>query len=328
LRKRKPDTWKVALVILATTLVINTSQIISEFDSNWQNTQYFLKGFTASSNSGSHLGRDTFHIFACQVQANSHAISAFGEDEPCNTIFHTPQGEKMDNYIYYFGMTMTILFSLVGYYLLFKYFFQEKDIRKKHFLGVVILFNLLSFVILIPIAKIIFVGYFINLFMIPLILLGLIIIEIEKRLAQKGKVLATGLVAILAILCLLRDAETARSYARGLENNARNSTLSEVESIYQYELANMSGIFPKAYLGGQNGLAERFFRPVNYFTSNHGIGTDLLKYDGLDEIPPESPIFYLKENEPGEIPVGQKVWDREIVSGKKFIGLTVLILKN
>ncbi|MFA6047660.1 MAG: glycosyltransferase family 39 protein [Parcubacteria group bacterium] len=327
-RKKTPDIWKISLVILAATLVLNTTQIMSEFDSHWKNTQYFLKGFTSSSGSGSHLGRDTFHIFACQIQANSHTISAFSSDDPCNIIFRDPQGTSAENYKYYFGITLSVIFSVIGYYLLFRYFFREKEIKKKRFLGIIILFNFLSFVILIPIAKIIFVGYFINLYMVPLVLLGLVILETEKIFGLWGKGLAAAVVVTLIILCLARDAKTAQNYMAGLENNSKNSTLSEVEHIYQYELANMSGIFPKAYLGGQNGLAERFFRPVNYFTKKRGIGTDLLKYDGLDEVPPESPVFYLRENESGEIPVGQKVWDREIITGKKFTGLTVLILKN
>lgn len=328
LYKKTPNIWKIFLVILVSTLILNTTQIISEFDSGGKNTKYFLKGFVSSSSSSSHLGRDTFHISACQMLANSHTISAFGNDDPCNVIFHEPQGTTAENYKYYLGMTLSIIFSLVGYYLLFRYFFREKDEKKKNFLGIIILFNFFSFVILIPIAKIIFVGYFINLYMIPLILLGLIIMELEKNLAQKGKVLSVSIVAILVVLCLARNISTAQSYMKGLENNEKNSTLSEVESIYQYIIANSSKVFPKSYLGGQHGLAERFFRPVNYFTAKHGIETALLKEDGLDEVAPEASVFYLQRNEPGKIPLGEKIWNREIIGGKKFTGLTVLILKN
>jgi 4-amino-4-deoxy-L-arabinose transferase-like glycosyltransferase len=327
-RKKTPDIWKIALIILLSTLVINTTQIISELDSGGKNTKYFLKGFLSSSGSGSHIGRDAFHISACQIIANAHTVSAYGNDDQCKAIFYTPQGTQIENYKYYFGMTLSILFSLIGYYFLFRYFFREEDTRKKHFLGVVILFNLLSFVILIPIAKIIFVGYFINLYMVPLVLLGLIFLETEKRWAQKGKILSIVAAIILIVICLNRNVETAQSYKSGLENNEKNSTLSEVESIYQYLLANSPKTFSEIHLGGQHGLAERFFRPINYFTKKHGTETALLKEDGLDEIEPENPIFYLKENEPGEIPIGQKVWNREIISGQKFTGLTVLILKN
>jgi len=327
-RKKTPTIWKIALIILLSTLAVNITQIISEFDSGGKNTKYFLKGFLNSSSSGSHFGRDTFHISACQIIANAHTISAYGNDDQCKAIFHTPQGTQIENYKYYFGMTLSVLFSLLGYYFLFRYFFREKDIRKKHFLGVVILFNLLSFVILIPIAKIIFVGYFINLYMVPLVLLGLIIWEMEKRWMKKGKILSIATVVILIVLCLNRNIETAQSYRNGLENNEKNSTLSEVESIYQYLLANSPKTFSKIHLGGQHGLAERFFRPVNYFTKKHGMETALLKEDGLDEVEPENPVFYLQKNEQGEIPVGEKVWNLEVIAGKKFTGLTVLILNN
>lgn len=328
LRKKTPNIWKIFLIILTLALALNTTQIISELDSGGKNTKYFIKGFTNSSSSSSHLGRATFHISACQILANSHTISAFGNDDPCKAVFYAPQGTQAENLKYYLGMALSVLFSLVGYYLLFRYFFQEKDQQKKNFLGIVILFNFFSFIILIPIAKIMFVGYFINLYMIPLVLLGLIILEMEKRFSSKGKGLAIAIITILIVLCLARDARTADSYRKGLENNSKNSTLSESEAISQFILKNSPKTSSKSHLGGQNGLAERFFRPVNYLTKKAGIETALLKKDGLDEIDPENRVFYLKENEPGEIPIGQKIWNLEVAAGKKLSGLTILLLKN
>lgn len=328
-RKKTPQIWKTAFIVLIFTLILNSTQIFSEIDSGGKNTSYFFRGFRSSQNSSSHFWRNVFHISACQIQANSHTISAFGDDVACNAVFYAPPDDmRMENYKYYTGICLSVIFSIVGYFLLFKYFRREKDLKKKHFLGIVILFNFLSFIILVPIAKIIFVGYFINLFVVPLVLLGLLFLEIEKLFPAPGKNVSAAILVVLIVLCFSRDLKTAESYMNGWENNERNSTLGEVESIYRYILADSTDGFSKVHLGGQHGLAERFFRPVDYFTRQKGIETALLKQDGLDEVALGSPVFYLGRNAPEDIPTGQKIWGREIIKGEKFSGLTVFKLKN
>jgi 4-amino-4-deoxy-L-arabinose transferase-like glycosyltransferase len=319
--------WKGLLAILLFSLILNASQIYSEFDSHGSNTKKFFKGFNESSSSKSNLGKEIFLISSCQIQANTHIISSFQDDINCKDVFRIPNTKTENKFLYYSGMIITILFSLMGYFLLWKRFRKEDDTKKKNFLGLVILFNFISFIILIPIANIIFVGYFINLFFIPLVLLGLMIEESRKRYGKIGIYIAALAVAFLIGSSLVRDGLAADRYAKGLENNFKNSTLGEVESISEYILSH-SEKNSEQYLAGQNGLAERFFRPVNYFTSESEVETNLLKPGDEKKVGQGNIFFYLKENIPEEINTSQKIWGHEIISGKKFSGLTVLILRN
>lgn len=328
LANRPKGIWRNLFVVLFFVLLLNVSQIMSEIDSHGQNTQYFIKGFQDSSNN--HFGRDIFQISACQVQANIHIISSFGNDDPCNVIFYIPRGQVLDNFLYYSGMALAIIFSFVGYFLLVGRFFREKESGKKNFLGLIILFNLISFVILVPIAPIMFVGYFINLFMVPLILFGLMIEKIKEKNPKAGIYFAVLGITFLIISSLGRDYLTAGRYFRGLENNEKNATLSEVESIAQYITSN-SKEGSKQYLAGDIGLAERFFRPVNYMTSKADIETALLKPGDEKRIERGNIFYYLKKNNSGNISNDEIVWGHETIKamfGKRFSGLTVLIVNN
>ena len=323
-KKKSIGIWKSILTIILFFLVLNTSQIISEFDSHGQNTRYFFKGFGASSSK--HLGKELFLISACQIEANTHMITSLQSDEACSTVF---QPSKDNNkYLFFIGMSLSVLFSLVGYFLLGKRFKEEKDIKKKNFLGLVIFFNLISFIILVPIANIIFVGYFINLFFIPLVLLGLMIEFIQNKYPKIGKDIGIVMITMFLASSLVINAKAADSYRKGLENNDKNSTLSEVESISKYILSTHPQQYSKQYLAGEAGLAERFFRPVNYFTKNSGVETNLLKAGDEKKVETENVIYYLKKNDSNEIAPRQTIWGHEIISGKKLSGLTILILKK
>lgn len=328
---RLPIIWKSLMVIAVFFLILNTAQIYSEFDSHGDNTKEFIKGFTKSSKEDTNLLKSTFLIASCQIQANTHIISSFQDDINCGSVFRTPQGKTVDKTIYYLGMVITVLFSAIGYFLLWKRFRKEENTKKKNFLGLAILFNLLTFIILIPIAKIIFVGYFINLFFIPLILLGLFIEEIQKKYDQLGTKIATLIIALLIVSSFVRIGLAADRYMKGLENNSKNSTLEEIELMRDYIFSSLNG-HSHFYFSGQNTpLTSRFFAPLEYFSKEAQIKPELVRLNSFrdDKNPDEkAPFFYIEENSVGKNEPGQMRSGHEIISSQKFSSQTILILKH
>ncbi|MFA5776852.1 MAG: glycosyltransferase family 39 protein [Parcubacteria group bacterium] len=323
--------WKSLLAVILFSLILNTSQIYSEIDSHGSNTKLFFKGFAKSSEKDSNLAKSVFLIASCQIQANTHIISSFQDDINCENVFRSPDPKTENQVLYYFGMAITILFSLIGYFLLWKRFRREKDAKKKNFLGLVILFNFLSFIILIPIANIIFVGYFINLFFIPLVLLGIFIEESQNKFGKIGVNIAILAVTLLIASSLVRDGFAADRYAKGLENNSKNSTLGEVELMRDYIFSSLNGYNHFYFSGHGNALTSRFFAPIEYFSKEAGIkieGTSLDSSRDDRKIDKNAPIFYIEENSVGNNKLGQIREGHVIISSQKFSSQTILILKH
>ncbi len=328
LRRKFIAIWKSLLIIFVVTLVLNGGQVYHEFQSYGKNSRIFLAGFQQSSGKSAY-GQGVFSIAACQIQANSHIISSFQEDDRCRDIFHASTGNGEDRWSYYLGMTLAVLFSAWGYFLLGRRFWQEKEMEKKNFLGLVILFNVVSLAILVPIADMIYVGYFINLFFIPFILLGLILEALQQKLGKIGLGVGIGVITVLLICSLDRDIRTAASYRAGLENNAENSTLGEVERMKDYIFATLDGQ-TKFYFSGQEELKGRFFYPIEYFARRSGVKiekVDLSPENGT-KLNSSTPIYYIEANGAGRIEPGQTRAGHQIISSKQFASQTILLLGN
>jgi len=327
-KKKVANIGKILLVFAAAFLILNTSQIYHELKSGGSNSNLFFKGLGSTSGK-SDYGKKIFLIASCQMQANTHIISSFQDDDKCSTIFHKPSGKVSNKARYYLGMSLMILFSLVGYFLLWNRFYKEKEVKKKNFLGLVILFNLISFAIMVPIASIIYVGYFINLFFIPFVLLGLMIEAIQTKYGKMGNKIAIVVVVFLIICSLYRDGLKAQSYMKGLENNSENSTLSEVELISQYVFSSSENS-SKVYFSGQDKLVGRFYYPIEYFARESRIKIEKISKESLGsgKINPGTLVFYIEENNLGKTDPGQMRDDLEIVSKKKFSSQTILILRR
>jgi 4-amino-4-deoxy-L-arabinose transferase-like glycosyltransferase len=328
---KSANLWKSFLAIILFSLILNTSQIYSEIDSHGKNTKLFFKGFMKSSEKDSNLAKSASLIAACQIQANTHIISSFQEDINCKSVFRSPDEKTESKSFYYLGMALTVLFSVIGYFLLWKRFLKEEDAKKKNFLGLVILFNFISFIILIPIADIIFVGYFINLFFIPLVLLGLFIEESQKRFGKTGINIAVLAVAFLIASSLVRDGLAADRYAKGLENNAKNSTLGEIELMRDYIFSNLNNYNHFYFSGDGNSLTSRFFAPIEYFSKESDIKIEGIRLESSREdkkTDKNAPIFYIEENSIKNNETGRMRDGHVIISGKKFSSQTILILKH
>lgn len=346
LKKKFANIGKGVLIIFAISLVLNASQIINEFNTGWSNSKSFLSGF--QQNSDSNLANSAFLISACQIQANFSIVSSLvspfqlendSKNINCENVFQLPRSSSPQNNLYYLIIIfLSVIFSLAGYFFLVSKFKKESDIKRKNFLGVILAFNIISFLILIPVAKVMQTGYFIILFFVPFILLGLLLDEINLGKYRPITAKLAPLLIILLIACsLAKDYSAAAAYSRGEENNSRSSTLGEIELMSQY-IVSASKNSPLIYFSGEKELFNRYYKPILYFTDRANIDNVLLDstlksvYDpgAKEKVKPNAgiPIFYIQKNTSKKYNPGQLIKGYEILSDQKFSSQTILLLKN
>jgi 4-amino-4-deoxy-L-arabinose transferase-like glycosyltransferase len=342
--QRRPNVWKYFFIILVFSLLLNTTQFISEFNSGWQNSQQFFKGFSNDSARGESKINNVLYISACQIHANSlmlSSISPFGADNTrstqCSKIFVFPSDKSVSENKYLIYMPLSILFSVAGYVFLILKLKNESDIRKRNFLGLVLLYNVVALVVFIPIAGMMYSGYLLILFVVPFVMLGVMLEMLIEKYGLPGKRAAILALALLVFLSLRSDyAEAARLYS-GLENNTSNSTLGEIERMSNYVLFT-SDKNSKVYISGKGKLALRFFKPLSYFIIENG-GSPIMLKSSLKSIDPLGspqggnvqagiPIYFVQSNKKGEKSSAQAIMGHSIVGSKKFSQQTIFKLNN
>jgi hypothetical protein len=179
--------------------------------------------------------------------------------------------------------------------------------------------------------------YFIILFFVPFVFLGLLFEEI--RMSKFNKVIYKAplvLSIILIAFALVKDYKAAAQYANGTENNSRNSTLGEIESMSKFIISN-SGDSTRVYFSGEKNLYSRYYKPLTYFVERSVDVTLLdssLKWiyvvGDREKIKPSAgiPIFYIQDNTTKKSTPGEITKNHEIIRGQKFSSQTILILNN
>lgn len=340
LKKRATGVLQSFFLVLVLSLSVNMTQIIYETNHNWANSKVFFSSLQSKNESKISFFEKVYLISACQLQANSYMISSVipaveiknnSDNATCNHILQQPKGGFFKNFSYYLNITASIVFFVCGYLLLLRKFKNEKELKTKNFIGLVILFQILSFIIFIPVAEMMHTGYFNILFPLPFVLLGLIFEFVLEKFPNSGKFVVVAVLLTLLSLSSLKLYELSQRYVKGEENNSRNVTLGEVERMSKYLLENSLGR-SEVYFSGQKDLVDRYYKTINYFAEEANLDMTFLKSEdiasGKVEIRKKVPIFYIQKNnheknDPGEIRQGRK-----IISSQVFSSQTILILEN
>jgi 4-amino-4-deoxy-L-arabinose transferase-like glycosyltransferase len=324
--RKIPGTWKKLLLLVVMALIMNAAQIYSETTSNWQNAKNFMAGFHEKSTKNKSVINSMRWVSACQIQANFHMLTSLQDNDTCDTILKAPSKKFAKNIPFYLKLILDALFSLIGYLFLISAFRKEDDVRKKNFLGLMLLLNLIAFGIFIIVAKFLVISYFVIILPIPFVLLGLMLKSISERRGYSGKFFAVSLVVACMVFGLTKDYQAARDYEKGMGNNSESTTLGDVESISRYLLYSSTG-YDKLYLTGSKEIVGRFNSPLQYFIQESG-KTMILSWQINNKIiEPGYPMFYIENNSKDIVP-GRKMGGREVISGEKFFQQTVQIIKN
>ncbi len=190
---RNKRVWKKIIIIVLMTLVLNIPQFVSEGRSNFANTKIFFKAFFfKSQRSGGTILKGLALDVACNAQANTHILSSLGNKDICDFLYDSQQLSTtyktpivLDRQPWsLFGKFVSLLFSVLGCGFLLYHFFKDSG-RKKYFSGLLILYGLLYFLIMIPIAPGSRMRYYLPIIFLPFVFLSFIFEFLIKKCSQK-----------------------------------------------------------------------------------------------------------------------------------------------
>jgi hypothetical protein len=176
--------------------------------------------------------------------------------------------------------------------MVFYRFFQEKEVRKKYFLGLTSLISILSFLVLFVVADSLVPRYFIHLFFIPFLFLG-IFIEYAKRYSKK--VYVSAIVLFFGFL-ISSNVFTIDSEAKAHFAKARSASqyvvLGEIEPMVDYMITNTSG--KEAYFTGNNDYFWNYYKPLMYISSQRGF--TLIRGEKINKVPAGVTLYAISRN--------------------------------
>jgi len=300
--------WKVWLKWLAViflALLLNGGLIKHEFAHNFKNTHYFFKN--AEDRSGSRAGSFVKTLaldVACHAQANTYILTTLGNKDNCNFLDKNVNFGNdrhhfkfLDDPVLAITILISLLFSSGGYFFLFKRFRNEKSLKKKYFLGLVILYSALFFVIMIPSIKDAPLRYFLPIFFLPYLFLGIMVEKINKKIMPKYSFFV---IASVFSIIVATNVVYLSSIAWQLENKTRSGSgdviLGELETMRDYIIAS-SAPQKEAYFLGDSHYIFRFYRPMQYLAAKDGF--KISRTGRVSRMKHGEPVFYIYKSFPG-----------------------------
>lgn len=278
---KKNRAWQFAPLILLVALIFNAPQIISEFQTGGKNLQAFTKGLENKSSRGGSLPYKFNLNSVCHIQTNSFMLLPIGNNNECDFIFARENFSK--NKLLLLHLIFAGIFSLGGYFLLFRYWRKEKNERKKIFLGLILLYSGTLFVILIPLAAEISLRFFLVLEFMPFLLLGFWLKFLGEKLpAHKSKIMTVMVVFLVSVnlLAVKKQFYYLEGKAREGVNGFEEITLGEVKFMAEFILKHSDGA-EKIYLDGKSSELFKIVKPIKYFATEAGLTVKEFKKDDL-----------------------------------------------
>jgi hypothetical protein len=282
---KNKDSWKKCVVVVLLAIILNAGMIIGEVKTDHVNTNNFIQAFTDKSGKGkSRLARDLELGVACFSQANVHMLTARGEQNNCNLINSNLYKKNLVSKIS--EAITSIAFILFGLWLLIYYFRREKGEKKKIFLGLLIFYSTLFFLIMTPVMNGATLRYYIHIFFLPYIFFGMAVQFIGEKIPKKYIFLKVFIFILIAVSNLFSIKEVVTELQA--KNRSRGDTviLGEIEPISDFIIAQS---LPQkdAYITGK--YAPSYSWPLKYLADKKGV--TLEQFGPKDKVPSGNPIF-------------------------------------
>lgn len=277
---QKNPAWKKVWVVVVVVVFLNIPQIANEFTSLEKNSRAFIVAFDTKASRDASLAEKLGLNAICHIQANSFIVSSIGNDNECdlmNIAKKIKQNKKaplktLKNIAVISNVILSILFSLGGLVLLIYYWKKEKNFEKKNFLGILLLYMTVLFVILIPLALEISMRFFLPLVFVPFVFIGLWIKFVREYFGEKH-VLIPSILVILLMTLNVYSLKNRADYLAGKNNNNEDFeeiTLSEVKFMAEF-IDSHSGDSKNIYLEGKVAELFKIIKPIKYFTDQQGL---------------------------------------------------------
>jgi 4-amino-4-deoxy-L-arabinose transferase-like glycosyltransferase len=311
---KNPKAWKKVLAVFLLAIFLNAPQIFSEIQSNFANTKIFLaSSFDKSSPDEGEFARDLNLNLACHAQANMHILSSMGDKYDCNFMSILSHGKKKIGYASsVLLVVLSIVFSIFAYGLLVFKIKTDGAVNKRYFLGLVLLFALLFFPLLMPAIDGASHRYFICVIFVPFVLLGLLL---EFALSFKQQIFKISAILMLALLFganLLSVSAEASQLSDLKRGNSGFAVLGQVEQMRNYMIQKADGK-KQVYLFGGSNYLPFYALAMQYVFAK----TDVAIIRGNDKADlADFPIFYVWRNSEGKAP--QMLDGRKVLEFKDF----------
>jgi len=266
----------------------------------------------------------------CHAQTNAHIISSLGNKTDCDYIStEAPEtGPIQKIFGYYINPTQSnwiiagLVFSLLGYGLLIYFYLAETDSGKKTFLGLICVYALFIFIIMIPIIGEAHLRYYLPVFFMPYIFVGIILEFIRKKLSWLFLPLTiASLVLVIWFNFGTIDSE-AKLYASNNHSQPQYVVLGELEQMRDYVIAQTNSS-QTVYLVADGKYMQNYFYPLQYVLGEKKVVLSR-EQKSLDDIPADVVKVSLDEYIYGR----KNIKGFPVIQSRKFGEIGVYILGN
>lgn len=303
--------WTKWIWILVIILILNYSQLISESKTNFNNSKTLINLMSSQiTETGDSKIKNFVEAAVCHVEANIIMISSYGNQDSFDFSYAKLFSAKAGKYLKIISKNKTetsimflgLIFSVFGYASLFYRFKNEKEKEKKYFLGIILLYSLISFFILMVVGGLLRPRYFIHTLFIPLIFVGFIITCLVKQFPNKKKWILFSIILFFAGINFITIASETKELFEQRRSEARYVVLGEAEMIIDY-IKSKSDNQKEISISGSPDYIWEFFNALHYIANKRGIS--LIQANHRNEFPEEKPIFY----------IARKIKDNSSISG-------------
>lgn len=336
----KAKIWRQVAVIFLIAFVLNINQLISETKHNFFNTRKLLELSAGASKSGE-VSNNIALDAVCHAQANFHIISSFGNKLDCDFLDITTRYLKQRRIINtnnseilynpnkqvssktFIVIVISIVFSLLGYSASIYSYYKEKDKEKKLLWGLIIFYITFSFLVLFPVIADAPLRYYLQVFFVPYIFLGIIWQQIgnfNKKIFVATVFLMSGFLVFANTRTILAE---AHKYASEQHSQARYVVLGELEKMTDYVQKNANGN-SLIYMIGDDRCMQNYFKPFGYTFSERNLSLSRVSRR-TDAILEKGALFYV-----GQDTVGKKteINGFKVRDYQKFGEIGIYILEN
>jgi len=330
MRKNWKILYKLAIVV-SFALVLNSGQILSEMRTNFHNTRDFFRVLDdRSPQERAGLAENFMLDVICHSQANVLYLLSAENKDSCNSFadFRYDKDAKKNTAKYAMvivNFSLGLALLVTGYFFLFLYFRKEQDKSKKMFLGLMLLYGALSFLMLLPVIGTNgAVRYLLPIIFMPFLFLGFLI----EYLSRKNFIFCKWLIALLVLSLIGANFFTIAFEAKQFEaknrSNSKYVVLGEAELMADFIMGKTIPEKEAYILVNNTDFFWNYFKPLFYICGQKNFL--LIREKSLENIPSGKTIYYMQG--PGENAYVSEKNNRQIETYRNFGNVAIYKLEK
>ncbi|MEI8103433.1 MAG: glycosyltransferase family 39 protein [Candidatus Moraniibacteriota bacterium] len=295
---KSPRLWKQSVLILLVAVLLNTGQIRSELNNNFDNTRAFFNtssGRAQAQTTG--YGQVVLNNTLNFSETFAQIISSSGNPDQFNfpIVLERPHLSR-DTYtplgynLFLAGIAVSLVFFLSGCWLLVRAFRRESDPRKREFLGLMILYSTMTFLIFIPINDDLRPRYFAPLIFLPFLFLGLWFQFVKEYFSRSAIYFGWGILLLLVMGNLYTITREAKAFIAMDRSGPQYVVLGEIEPMADFIGEQFAGQ-KNIYFFAQGKYIQNYFKPMNYVLRAKGMV--LNRISNQKDVPSDMPVLSL-----------------------------------